>query len=173
MIEAIKEVNYNKAGLPQAPDTLLGYDPRRMQSLASRRTVPWIASISKLVSAHLSMYGLTTTSSKEAKELARALCPDRALMGAGRESWHDNFSPRADKALGVIGASIAQVVLDPAVSMPTFAIVAKAATAERGAAARGHCGAPPRAAHGLLNRVGKPAVALNICQKLRERESCN
>lgn len=69
LIEAIKEVNYNKAGLPQAPDTLLGYDPRRMQSLASRRTVPWIASISKLVSAHLSMYGLTTTSSKEAKEL--------------------------------------------------------------------------------------------------------
>ena len=69
LIEAIKEVNYNKAGLPQAPDTLLGYDPRRMQSLCSRRTVPWIASISKLVSAHLSMYGLTTTSSKEAKEL--------------------------------------------------------------------------------------------------------
>ena len=53
LIEAIKEVKYNKAGLPQAPDTLLGYDPRRMQSSSSRRTVPWIASISKLVSAGL------------------------------------------------------------------------------------------------------------------------
>ena len=69
LIEAIKEVNYNKAGLPKAPDTSLGYDPRRMQSLNARRTVPWIDSISKLVSAHLSIYGLMTTSCKRAKAL--------------------------------------------------------------------------------------------------------
>eukprot|EP00900_Chrysochromulina_parva_P003660 jgi/Chrpa1/13295/Chrysochromulina_OHIO_Genome00016079-RA len=64
LIEDIKEVNYmyNEVGLPQAPDTLLGYDSRRMQStdtllgydsrrmqsMDSRRTVPWIAFISKL-----------------------------------------------------------------------------------------------------------------------------
>jgi len=68
LIEDIKEVNYNEVGLPQAPDTLLGYDSRRMQSMDSRRTVPWIAFILKLVSAHLSMYGLMTTSSGRAKD---------------------------------------------------------------------------------------------------------
>ena len=51
-------------------------------------------------------------------------------MGAGSKSWRDNFSPRADRALGVIGACIARVVLDPAVSIPTFASVAEAAFAE-------------------------------------------
>ena len=78
LIEEIKEVNYNKTGLPRAPDTSLGYDSRRMQSLNSRRTVPWIMSISKLVSAHLSIYGLMTTSCKRAKALKHVCTPSRA-----------------------------------------------------------------------------------------------
>jgi hypothetical protein len=69
LIKALKKVNYEEAGLPQAPDIVRGYDPRRLQSRDSRCTVTWIVLISKLVSDHLSFHGLMTTSSGTAKEL--------------------------------------------------------------------------------------------------------
>ena len=57
----------------------------------SLRTVPWIMSISKLVSAHLSIYGLMTTSCKRAKALEHV----HALKSLANEAYDElEMSPQ-------------------------------------------------------------------------------
>ena len=67
-------------------------DSRRLQSMDSRRTVPWIAFISKLVSAHLSMYGLMTTSCGRLKELKHV----HAIKSIANEAYDESETSPQD-----------------------------------------------------------------------------
>ena len=85
-------MKYNQLGLPAAPDPLLGYDSRRMQSIDARGNVSWIKSLTQMVSTHLSRYNLMTTTSGESKRLVRV----HALKSTVNEGYVESETEHQD-----------------------------------------------------------------------------
>ena len=142
VIRVIKAVNYNQRGLPAAPDPLLGYDSRRMQSTDARGNVSWIKSLTQMVSTHLSRYNLMTTTSGESKRLVRVHALKSTVNVGYNESETEHQDGDQDRHVDEPPLFMARFMAGRAVAdMPLSVLVALDAGAKLRVWPRG--GGPP------------------------------